>query len=146
MLDSRLKLLASQLVNYSCNIQKGEKLLIEASNGVDENFLVEIVNQTYLAGGIPFVKISSSKVNRALAMQTTEEREKAKCSYDYPQMEDMDAYISIGAGNSFEACDVPRNKHDLILKHYVQPVHFESRVKRTKWVILLYPTPLSASL
>ena len=63
MLDSRLKTLASNLVNYSCSIQKGEKLLIEASNKVDENFLAEIVKQTYLAGGMPFVKISSGIVN-----------------------------------------------------------------------------------
>ncbi len=144
MLDSRLKTLASNLVNYSCSIQKGEKLLIEASNKVDENFLAEIVKQTYLAGGMPFVKISSGIVNRALAMQTSEEREKAKCSYDYPQMEDMDAYISIGVGNRFESSDVPREKHDLILKHYVEPVHFDSRVNRTKWVILLFPSQLSA--
>ena len=144
MLDNRLKLLASQLVRYSCNIQKGEKLLIEASNKVDEHFLAEIVKETYLAGGMPFVKISSSIVGRAMAMHTTEEREKAKCKYDYPQMEDMDAYISIGAGSSYESSDVPKAMHDLILKHYIEPVHFDSRARRTKWVILLYPTQLAA--
>ena len=144
MLDDRLKLLASQLVRYSCNIQKGEKLLIEASNKVDEHFLAEIVKETYLAGGMPFVNISSSIVGRAMAMHTTEEREKAKCKYDYPQMEDMDAYISIGAGSSYESSDVPKAMHDLILKHYIEPVHFDSRVRRTKWVILLYPTQLAA--
>lgn len=144
MLDSRLKVLAERLINYSCSIKQGEKLLIEASNKVDENFLAELVKQTYLAGGMPFVKISSSIVGRAMAMQTTEEREKAKCKYDYPQMEDMDAYISIGCSNMYESSDVPKEKHDLILKHYVEPVHFDSRVRRTKWVILLFPSPLAA--
>ncbi len=144
MLDSRLKLLAERLVNYSCKLQKDEKILIEASNRVDENFLAEIVRQVYNVGGMPFVKIYSGIVGRNLALGTTKEREEAKCKYDYPQMEDMDAYISIGVGNSYETSDVPKEKLDFINKYYTVPVHYDSRVCRTKWVILLFPSPLYA--
>lgn len=144
MLDSRLKVLAEKLVKYSCSLQKGEKILIESSNRVDENFLAEIVKQVYSVGGMPFVKIYSGVVGRAMAMGTTKEREEAKCKYDYPQMEDMDAYISIGVGNSFETSDVPKERLEYISKYYTVPVHFDSRVCRTKWVILLFPSPLYA--
>ena len=34
MVDQRIEKLANVLVNYSCNLQKGEKILIEA-RGID---------------------------------------------------------------------------------------------------------------
>ncbi len=144
MLDSRLKLLAEKLVNYSCSLKKGEKILIEASHKVDENFIAEIVKNVYKVGGLPFVKIYSGIVGRAMAIGTTQEREEAKCKYDLPQMDDMNAYISIGVGNSFESSDVPRERLDLVNKYYNVPVHFNSRVPKTKWVLLLFPSPLYA--
>jgi len=54
----------------------------------------------------------------------------------------MDAYIGIRGGlNISEMSDVPKEKMQLYEKHVLKPVHFEERVKRTKWSILRYPTP-----
>ncbi len=143
MLDSRLKELASLLVNYSCELKKDEKILIEAS-GVDPNFISEIVKEVYKVGGIPFVKLYNSIVSRALHMGTSVEREKLRCSFDLPQMEQMDAYISIGSSNKFEMSDVPKENLHAISKFYSYPVHSDVRVSKTKWVILIFPTPLYA--
>ena len=44
MLDARAKKLADKLVTYSCNLQKGEKILIEATDVIPE-FVAEIVKR-----------------------------------------------------------------------------------------------------
>lgn len=143
MLDSRLKKLANMLVNYSCELKKNEKILIEATD-VDPNFVVEIVNEVYKVGGVPFVKLYDNRINRALNMHTDASREKLRCSFDRPQMEQMDAYISIKSGNKFELSDVPKQNLADISTYYSYPVHHETRVSKTKWVILIFPTALYA--
>ena len=46
MIDSRLTQLAKGLINYSVNLQKGEKLLIEAK-GVDYMLVNELVKEAF---------------------------------------------------------------------------------------------------
>ena len=52
MVDERLKTLAKNLVNYSCNLQKGENCLIELI-GADEEFGQELIKAVLAAGGNP---------------------------------------------------------------------------------------------
>ena len=143
MIDDRQKKLAYNLVNYSCSLKKGEKVLIEAMD-IDENFLCEIVKEVYKVGAFPFIKLLSSKLTRSLLLGTSEDREKLRCSFDKPIMEQMDAYISIKSKNSYENSDVPKTNLEYLSKFYNYPVHSQTRVKKTKWVILNYPTSLVA--
>ena len=46
MIDERIKKLAKNLVNYSCDLKKGEKILIEAK-GVDYMLVNEIIKEVY---------------------------------------------------------------------------------------------------
>ena len=57
------------------------------------------------------------------------------------RMEQMQAYIGIrGAANSSQFADVPQPKMDLYQQHWWKQVHTDVRVKKTKWVVLRYPT------
>lgn len=143
MIDNRLKTLAKNLVHYSCSLKKGEKILIEAMD-TDEEFLCELVKEVYKVGAYPFVTPMMSKLSRTLAMGTSEEREKLRCKYDLPIMQDMDAYISVRSKNVFENSDVPKENMKQINIQYSLPVHHETRVAKTKWVILNYPTSVVA--
>lgn len=143
MIDERLKTLASNLLNYSCNLKKGQKILIEAMD-TDEEFLCELAKQAYKIGAYPFFKILSSKLNRQLLMGTDETREKLRCKYDLPVMEDMDAYISVRSKNVFENSDVAKENLRCVNVNYNFPVHHETRVAKTNWVILNYPTSVVA--
>ena len=143
MIDERLKTLAKNLINYSCSLKKGEKILIEAMD-TDEEFLCALVKEAYKVGAFPFVKILSSKLNRALLMETSEERESLKCKYDLPVMEDMNAYISVRSKNVYENNDVPKEHIKAVNLIYNLPVHHNTRVRKTKWVILNYPTSVVA--
>ena len=55
-------------------------------------------------------------------------------------MERMHAYIALcGARNINEMADVPGEKLNLYNTHYLKPVHFECRIKKTKWCVLRLP-------
>jgi aminopeptidase len=139
MKDPRIITLAKNLINYSCNIQKGEKILIEAV-GLETPLITELVNQTYLAGGIPFVTIKDKEVDRAILMNCTEEQMTMMAKYEAMRMSDMDAYIGLRAGNNItELADVPGEKMSIHGKNFWGPVHGGIRVPNTKWVVIRYP-------
>ncbi|MDN5365271.1 MAG: aminopeptidase, partial [Thermacetogenium sp.] len=56
MTNPRVSRLAENLVHYSCRLQPGEKILIEAV-GLELPLVRELIRQVYRAGGIPFVTI-----------------------------------------------------------------------------------------
>ena len=50
------------------------------------------------------------------------------------------------APNSSEMADVPADKMNDYMTHYWTPVHGRTRVPKTKWVILRYPSPSMAQM
>ena len=138
-MDPRNETLAKNLVEYSCRVQKGEKVLI-SSNGLSDMPLVKaIIKAVYKAGGIPFADIRSNSVERELLMGATEEQYKLLAEVDSLKMKQMDAYIGIGANdNTAELADVPSEKMDLYEKIYSKAVHHDIRLHK-KWVVLRYP-------
>ena len=146
MTDPRLHTLANKLVNYSCQVKPGEKVLIEIFD-CEDVLAEELVEQVFAAGGIPFVNIIRPKVQRAWLMQATEEQIKAQTEWDVARMGEMDAYIAFrGNDNSAEMEDVPEDKMRLYSSIYSKRVHTELRVKKTKWVVLRYPNSGMAQL
>lgn len=144
MKDLRLVTLAQNLVNYSCNVQKGEKVLIEAI-GVENPFVTELVKQVYLAGGVPFVTLKDKDIDRAILMGCSEEQLDMMAKYEALRMSEMDAYIGVRAGNNITAlADVPGDKMSIYNKNFWSPVHGKIRVPKTKWVVLRFPTPSMA--
>ena len=139
MRDERITKLAKNLVGYSCNLKKGEKILIEAK-GIDYMLVNAIIKEVYAVGGIPFVEIFDNRVSRELLLGLTEEAARLRARYDGFRMAEMDAYIGIRGGeNCNETSDVPAEKLQIDGEFYSHPVHHELRVKKTKWVVLRYP-------
>ena len=66
-------------------------------------------------------------------------------SHELARMKKMDAYIALrGSNNVTELSDVPPETMKLIARK-MRPVQ-DQRVKRTKWVVLRWPTPSMAQL
>jgi aminopeptidase len=140
MTDERVKKLARNLVNYSCNLQKGEKVLIEAYD-IDTPLVEELIKEAYAVGALPLVRVQNSKITSALLMGTNEEHSKLMAKHIIPMMEEMDAYIGISGGNNvFEFSKVPNENMKAYSFNYSKPIHRDIRVLKTKWVILRYPT------
>jgi aminopeptidase len=84
-------------------------------------------------------------VNRALALEASDRQLNIIASHELARMKKMNAYIAMrGSHNITELADVPAEKMQLIGKK-MRPVQ-DQRVKRTKWVVLRWPTPSMAQL
>jgi len=146
MNDPRVKQLAENLLSHSCQLQKGQTIIIEGSDTA-KDLIIALVRRCNEIGAYPFVRLSNEQISREILMGLTEEKSKLACKYAKPLFEDAHAYIGIGVSNNvFETADVPVEKKNIHTKHYGKPIHIEIRVKKTNWVILRYPNPSMAQL
>jgi aminopeptidase len=146
MMDPRLTRLADVLVNYSTRVAPGDNVLIEAI-GVDNMLAKELIKTVKAAGGNPYVNFRDPSVTRQLLLAGSEDQLNLWADYDKYQMERMQAYIGIRGGlNINELSDVPNDRLKAYASLYTTPVHLQTRVRKTKWVVLRYPSPSMAQL
>ncbi|MCL4415508.1 MAG: aminopeptidase [Actinobacteria bacterium] len=145
-MDSRIRKLAANLVNYSCEIKKGEKVLIECVGTSPLNLVKALIGEIYKAKGVPFVAIGTNTITRELLKNSTVKQLKVMADYELYRMKEMKAFIGIRAhDNVNELSDVaPENMKKYSL-NYHHPVT-EYRVKNTKWVVLRWPNNSMAQL
>ena len=144
MTDPRYDKLASNLINHSICLQKGEKVLIEAFD-LPETMVIALVRAARKAGGVPLVTLKNNHVLRELYREATEEQMQLCGDVELARMKEMDAYIAIrGSHNIAEFSDVPSDRMQLYQTHWLQPVHFQERVPNTRWVVLRWPSPSMA--
>lgn len=141
MYDPRIDKLAELLLDHSCRLARGEKVLIEAIDMPDPQLVCALVDGATARGAVPLATLKNNAVLRALYRGATAESMKLAARFERERMESVDAYIGIrGAANSAQHADVPQDRMDLYQQHWWQPVHTEVRVAKTKWVVLRYPT------
>lgn len=144
-MDLRVKQLADVLVNYSCNVQKNEKVLINYEGECCKPLVKQLIKNIYARGGMPYVEMRDSSVTREILLGATEEQMNFLNEYQLMQMKGMDCYIAIRAGsNTSELSDVPSDKLNMYYRK-TQPV-LDYRVNETKWVVLRYPNESMAQL
>ncbi len=145
MNDPRLFRLAELLIDHSCQLRAGENVLIEAYDLPDPTLVCRLVELAAMRGGHPFVTWKNNSVLRALYRTGTKTNLRLAGEFEQARMERMHAYIGIrGSANSSEFADVPLAKMDIYQQHWWHPVHSETRVPKTKWVVLRYPTDAMA--
>src|SRR5436305_4140015 len=144
MQDPRFDKLAKLLVEYSTRLKRNENLLIEAFDVPDE-MTIALVRAARKAGAVPFVQVQHNRVSRELAMEASDGQLTFAASHELARMKKMQAYIALrGSNNITELSDVPVAKMQLVAKK-MRPVQ-DQRVKKTKWVVLRWPTPSMAQL
>lgn len=146
MADPRYEKLADVLVGYSCALQPGEKILIEAID-VPHDLTRALVRRAHRAGGVPLVTIKSNVVFRELMLAASEEQMTLIGQAELVRMQNVDAYIGVRCWeNVSEWSDVPAENLKLYQRCYYQPVHLDRRVRHTRWVVLRWPNPSMAQL
>jgi aminopeptidase len=144
MHDARFDKLAKLLVEYSIRLKRNETVLIEAFDIPDE-MTIALIRAARQAGGVPFAQTYHARVNRALALEASDRQSNLRASHELARMKKMDAYIAVRGSNNVTALsDVPPETMKLIARK-MRPVQ-DQRVKRTKWVVLRWPTPSMAQL
>lgn len=144
LIDPRMSQLARNLVDYSCSLSRGERVLIEAFD-IPEAFTILLVRECYRAGALPFVSVRSNRVLKSLYEQADGPWAQELADMDLHRMRKMDAYMGVrGGDNASELSDVGQEQLDLVSRHYLKPVHLDERVPNTKWVVLRWPSPAMA--
>ncbi len=140
-MDHRKARLADLLVEHSCQLKPGEKVLIEAFDLPCPELVNLLVRKVRNVGAIPVVQLRNNQVLREWIDSADEDTLKTAARIDADRMRLMDAYIGIRASdNSAEFSGIPADKMEAYQQLYVQPVHFDIRVPDTRWVVLRYPT------
>ena len=138
-MSERVQKLARNLINYSVSLQPGEKILIEVYDDAIPLALA-LIDETYRAGGLPFITLKNNRVIRSLLMNSTVEQLQLAGELERKRMEEMQAYIGVRAmENTYELSDVPPEKMQLFDKYWRAPVHMQVRVPHTKWCVMRYP-------
>ncbi len=146
MKDPRIEKLAKNIVNYSCKLKEGEKVLIKVyGEGEERNLVTAVINEAYKVGASPFVWNHDPQILRELLKNCNEEQIKLWAKSDLMLMKEMDAYVGIWGGlNNAENSSVKMENNKIYEKFYLTPVHMKERVKNTKWVVMNYPTAAMA--
>ena len=142
MHDPRFTELARVLIDHSCKLQAGEHILIEAFDLPDPQLVTELVRLAAEKGAVPLVTWKDNRILRSLYQHGTREGISLIGELERARMEKMDCYIGIrGAANNSQFADVSPGQMDLYQECWWKPVHIETRVPKTRWVVLRYPTP-----
>ena len=138
-MDPRFRKFAKNLINYSINLQSGEKLLLEVTDsGIP--LAQALIEEAYAVGGIPFLTVKNSSLQRVLISGCSQAQIEQIAGYEAERMRAMDAYISVRAAeNVSEMSDVPAEKMRIFQTYWNDPVHSKIRVPRTKWCVMRYP-------
>ena len=146
MTDPRVEKLASVLTNYSCGVRPGDNVLVESID-VPYFFTKTLVSAIKSAGGKPFVLLKSVEINRALMLAGTREQWDTIADVEKMQMERMQCYIGArGNPNVSELSDVSSELQKLYENTVWKRVHHEVRIKKTRWVVLRWPSASMAQL
>jgi len=144
MHDPRYDKLANVLVEYSTRLKRNETVLIESFDVPDE-MTIALVRAARKAGAIPFAQVYRARLNRELALNASDRPLNLTAIHELARMKKMDAYIAVrGSHNITELSDVPPEQMKLVAKK-MRPV-IDWRVKKTKWVVLRWPSPSMAQL
>lgn len=147
MKDVRIEKLADNLLTYSVNIQKGENLLIELLGEESLPLAKALIRKAESLGAKPFFNIVNYELLRTMLQNATEEQIRTYAKQDSQKMKEMDAYIGIRANsNPSELNGIPKKIMEWYHTYYTKQVHFEERVKNTKWCILRYPNASMAQM
>ncbi len=142
-MDERNKKLAYNLVNMSCRVQPGERVLVSGSGSDSFGLVREVIKAVSLAGGIPSAELFDPSVSRELLLAGSPEMFALRNDCDMHKLMQTECWININAtDNTCEMSDVPQDK----LKLYAEKTKetLDRRVNHTKWVILHYPNGASA--
>ena len=146
MNDPRDTQLASLILEHSIGLQQGERILINliGFNGI--GLARELVRLSREQGALPYLELSDPEIQRILLEKGDDNYWADQTSVlGLPLMQQMNAYVGIRASeNIYEASGVSPESNSAFQRHYLKPVHFDQRVKKTRWCVLRYPSPAFA--
>src|SRR6266480_3240717 len=142
MTDPRFSKLATLLADYSTELKKGDRVLLDMIDVPDE-FTIELMRAARKAGAIPLVEVRHTRVSREIIRDTNDRHAALVRDLELSRMKKVQSYIAIrGSENANENSDVPTERMALYSR-ITRPV-LNYRVNKTRWCVLRWPTPSMA--
>jgi aminopeptidase len=142
MTDPRYAKLAGLLVNYSVELKKNDRILLEMIDVPDE-FAIQLMRAARKIGAIPLIETRHTRISREVQRQTDRPHAALVRKVELFRMKQVQAYIAVrGSDNASESSDVPSHLMGLYSK-LMRPV-FDQRVNKTRWCVLRWPSPSMA--
>ncbi len=144
MRDPRIEKLASILVDYSCKVKPGDRVMVEFKGAHTLPLAQELNRKITQAGGIPFWFYNGQELSRQFFYHAKPEQYKTFGEVHRSIMEQMDCYIGIrGDDNPFDLSDLSKEQQQAMSQFIWKRVHIEVRLQK-RWVVLRYPNPAMA--
>ena len=141
-MEANFSKLAGILTGFSTNLQKGERVLIDAFD-IPDAMVVALIRAAREREAVPYVNLQKARISRELVNDLDRDQFETQASWELARMQKMDAYIAVrGSDNIFEMSDVDPKKVGKVMKSMKEVLDY--RVNKTKWVILRWPTPAMA--
>jgi len=142
MTDPRYTKLAKLLIEYSTQLKKGERVLLDMIDVPDE-FSVEMMRAARAVGATPLIEVRHGRVNREILRGTSEAHAGLVRDLELARMKKVQAYIAVrGSGNASENADVDGERMALYSR-VTRPL-LNYRVNKTRWCVLRWPAPSMA--
>lgn len=145
MIDIRLARLADTIIDYSLNIQPGERVLIESSKNCSE-MLKYMIRKIADRGAIPLVQLNETTLRASLITNGSVEQFKLMEKHQRSILSDVDVYINmLDSDNSFDMSSVPSDKRKIYQEYYFKPINFEIIIPNKRWITVEYPSVAAAN-
>src|SRR6266567_4449679 len=133
MTDPRFQKLAKLLVDYSTQLKKGDRVLLDMIDVPDE-FSIELMRAARAAGATPIIEVRHTRITREILRDTNDKHAGLVRDLELGRMKKMQAYIAIrGSDNANENADVPGDRMSLYSR-VIRPV-LNQRVNKTRWCV-----------
>ena len=86
LMDERIKILARNLVQNSCEIKPGDKVWINHIGNATEDMAKALIREVYAAGALPFEHYENPRIQREFLLHCTEEQLKLMAERDCREM------------------------------------------------------------
>lgn len=140
MTDPRITKLANVLCSHSLGLNSESVLLIHAFDIPDEA-LAEVVCVAQEHKAKVLVRIEQNIVKRQLMLGMSEANADIIAKTEKYEMEQMTHYLALrGTDNYAELGDISSETQAMWSRAYAQPVVFQTRVAKTRWTVLRWPT------
>ncbi len=138
MLDNRWNQLAKVLVNYSTEIQPGEKVLITMMETETLPLARAVYAETVRSGGLPYIEFQSAYLERDLMQYGNQDQLDWVPEIQTYGMKWADAYIGLrGARNPYEFANI--SNHKITAHKRAMGKISALRNEETRWVLIRVP-------
>ena len=145
--DARISKLAENILKNSVQLQKGEKIYIEAFGASTKDFFNEMIKETIKLGAVPFYFYNDASFEKSLIEGADKQQIEAYTAIHKCLMEDVDCYVAVrGYDDTFALADVKAEYMDLFGRIFQEQVHMRTRLPKTRWCVMRWPNTSMAAM